>query len=119
MNPSVLSGGGISAVKYESSDKRHGHHHHKHQSQSQEYFVKQAFNSAGAAGAAVQGLYGSGSAAAAVAAAAAATGGVASNVEDGIAPFVIKTYELVNDPNTQNLVSWSQEHDKQAFVVCK
>ena len=44
--------------------------------------------------------------------------GSTSNVEDGIAPFVIKTYELVNDPNTQNLVSWSQEHDKQAFVVC-
>jgi len=38
--------------------------------------------------------------------------------EEGIAPFVIKTYELVNDPNTQHLVGWSREHDRRAFVVC-
>jgi hypothetical protein len=30
---------------------------------------------------------------------------------------VIKTYELVNDPTTQTLVGWSEEHDRRAFVV--
>lgn len=128
---------GLTAVKYEvpqPSDKRHGHHHHKHQQQSQQqqqqqhdYYVKQSYNSAGSASGG-QSLYGSsgggggasGSGSGMVTCAGAAGGaGAASNVEDGIAPFVIKTYELVNDPNTQNLVSWSQEHDKQAFVVCK
>lgn len=37
--------------------------------------------------------------------------------EEGIAPFVCKLYELVNDPGTQNLIAWSEEHAKQAFVV--
>ena len=37
--------------------------------------------------------------------------------DDGVAPFVSKTYDLVNDPTTQHLVGWSAEHKCLAFVV--
>ena len=37
--------------------------------------------------------------------------------EDGVSPFICKLYELVNDTATQQLISWSEEHNKQAFVV--
>ncbi|KAH3757452.1 heat shock transcription factor A4a [Pelomyxa schiedti] len=37
--------------------------------------------------------------------------------QDGIAPFVCKLYELVNDASTQHLISWSEEHNRQAFIV--
>jgi len=37
--------------------------------------------------------------------------------DDGVAPFVAKTYELVNDPATQHLVGWSVQHKCLAFVV--
>ena len=40
-----------------------------------------------------------------------------SGGEDGVAPFVSKTYDLVNDPTTQHLVGWSAEHKCLAFVV--
>lgn len=38
---------------------------------------------------------------------------------DGTKPFVIKTYELVNDPSSKNLVGWSNNPDKSSFVICK
>ncbi len=31
------------------------------------------------------------------------------------APFVVKTYQLVSDPSTNHLVSWSA--DKDSFIV--
>jgi heat shock transcription factor len=33
------------------------------------------------------------------------------------APFVVKTYQLVSDPGTNPVVSWSDTHD--SFVVWK
>lgn len=43
--------------------------------------------------------------------------GTLNAAEEGIAPFVCKLYELVNDASTQHLISWSEEHNRQAFVV--
>lgn len=40
-----------------------------------------------------------------------------SIAEDGVAPFIFKLYELVTDTSSQQLISWSEEHHKLAFVV--
>eukprot|EP00727_Mastigamoeba_balamuthi_P006870 m51a1_g2803 putative heat shock transcription (219) ;mRNA; f:96310-97330 len=50
-------------------------------------------------------------------AAAAPAGAPGSGAPSEVAPFVQKLYDLVSDPTTTHLVTWSAEHSNAAFIV--